>query len=623
MVVCSGFRAWCALVVAAAALGAPAAAAPASGHEARTPIGHLIVVIGENVSFDALYATYAPSRPGETIQNLRSQGIITADGTPGPRYGRAIQFEYANATGHYTLEPERRAPYAKLPQPSLAGVHDPVTLEPVGAIPDPRFATLTANGPFQITRFAQYGEAFGLETGDPVHRFFQMWQQTGGSNADLGRYTWVAVTAGRGGDSRGTTPEQPGQGGELMGFFNVLAGDAPYFRELAERYALSDNHHQSIMGGTGANFFALATGDVAVYTRDGEPAVPPARQIEDPSPAAGTANFYVHDGYGGGSWVACADPGAPGVGPLRARLAALRRGPNCAPGSYYLVNNYDPPFRPDGSAVELGPDRPVYPPQYMANIGSALTAAGVSWGWYSGGRDDGDVAGDPLYPVVRRRVVKALPPTASAAAIDAATLAQARNFIYNALGDPLTAFPAVIKSGLASHLQGLDAFDAALAAHALPAVSFVVPKNLDSGHPGYSVPARYEAFVRSLVAKVQADPELWRSAAILVTADEGGGYFDSGYIQILDFFGDGPRIPLLVVSPYARPGHVDHSYGDHASVLKFIEYNWRLGPLSGRSRDRLPNPRPSARDPYRPANSPAIGDLTTLFAFPAGARRAR
>ena len=167
----------------------------------------------------------------------------------------------------------------------------------------------------------------------------------------------------------------------------------------------------------------------------------------------------------------------------------------------------------------------------------------------------------------------------------------------------------------------MDAFHAAIAEGSLPSVSFVVPKNVDSGHPGYSVTARYEAFVKDLVARFEANPTLFASTAIVITTDEGGGYFDSGWIQTVDFFGDGPRIPLIVVSPYARRGHVDHVYQDHASVLKFIEYNWNLPPLSQRSRDRLPNPLPG-KDPYRPANQPAIGDLTTLFDF-GGAKPAR
>ena len=74
---------------------------------------------------------------------------------------------------------------------------------------------------------------------------------------------------------------------------------------------------------------------------------------------------------------------------------------------------------------------------------------------------------------------------------------------------------------------------------------------------------------------------------------------------------------MIVVSPWAKQAYVDHTYGDHVSVLKFIEANWALKPLSRRSLDNLPNPV-SAADPYVPANGPAIGDLTSLFDF--GAR---
>jgi phospholipase C len=97
--------------------------------------------------------------------------------------------------------------------------------------------------------------------------------------------------------------------------------------------------------------------------------------------------------------------------------------------------------------------------------------------------------------------------------------------------------------------------------------------------------------------------------------DEGGGYYDSGYVQPLTFFGDGPRIPLMVVSPYAKKGYVDHTYDDHVSILKFIERNWHLSTLSDRSLDNLPDPQAGYRDPYKPINGPAIGDLMDFFSF--------
>jgi phospholipase C len=151
--------------------------------------------------------------------------------------------------------------------------------------------------------------------------------------------------------------------------------------------------------------------------------------------------------------------------------------------------------------------------------------------------------------------------------------------------------------------------------HAMPAVAVVIPPNTESGHPASSTVSRYEEFIRKLIDKAQSNPVLWAKTAILVTVDEGGGYWDSGYIQILDAFGDGTRIPLIAVSPFAKKGVVDHTYTDHVSILKFIERNWRLEPLSARSRDHLPNPIASSTDPYVPANRPAIGDLMTRFQF--------
>jgi phospholipase C len=72
---------------------------------------------------------------------------------------------------------------------------------------------------------------------------------------------------------------------------------------------------------------------------------------------------------------------------------------------------------------------------------------------------------------------------------------------------------------------------------------------------------------------------------------------------------------MLAISPFTKPGHISHQYNDHVSILKFIEYNWKLKPLTDRSRDNLPNPKQKGANPYVPTNSPAIGDLTDLFDF--------
>ena len=610
-----------AALLASTSLALPGNAA-SNDNNTATPIKHVIVVVGENVSFDTLFGAYVPPR-GRSINNLLSQGIIKADGTPGPNYARAVQKVGQNPGSTYTVNPTPVAPYAVLPQPYSTGSLNLATFTYAPSAPDARFAGITTNGPFPITKYVPYNSltAFGVPAtiGDPMHRFFQMWQQTGGSNAQLGLWTWVTKTTGQGGDTSGVTAADTGQGGELMGFYNMGKGDAPYFNFLAQHYAISDNYHQAIMGGTGANFFALATGDVAVYNNAGN-TVPPANQIENPNPQAGTANFYTQDGYSGGSYVNCYDQSQPGVASILSVLNAKGRASNCAYGAYYLVNNYNPPYAVDGTPQALGATTYTYPPQTVPTIGEKLYANNVSFKWYTGGRDTADVTSDALYPLVRAQVA-ANPALAGAPSyiIDAYAVPATQPYLYNSIGDPMNASSVVqANAGLKANLKGLATLKADVTNNTLPAVSFVVPKNLSSGHPGYSIPGAYEAFLQGLISQVQSNPTLWANTAIIVTTDEGGGYFDSGYIQNVDFFGDGPRIPLLVVSPFTTAGNVDHTYHDHASILKFIERNWQIStPLSSRSRDRLPNPVRDPNNPYRPANEPAIGDLMTMFTFPA------
>ena len=565
--------------VLAALYGSQAFAAGANDRNTTTPIKHIVVVVGENHSFDSLFATYKPAS-GQSIKNLLSEGIITANGTPGPNFSFAAQNK-ATDTSAYSLNPPRSGSYTWLPQPVFE----------LG-IPDLRFPFWLGNGPFQITKYVPYS-GLGSVTGDPVHRFFQMWQQTGGSNAHHDMFVWVATTTGQGGNTTGVTASTPNQGGELMGYYNMNTGDAPYFKSLAQQYAISDNYHQAVMGGTGMNFFSIATGDLPVYNNNGALAVPPANQIENPDPTPGTNNFYKQDGYNGGSWVSCYDGTQPGAAAINNLLAQQGRSNNCAPGSYYLVNNYNPPYDVKGNPQALGATNYVYPPQTVPTIAESLSAHNVSWKWYTGGREATDFAisilGDGVAPLLDL-------------------------LVYNNIGDPLVGSKNIMTSSLRNNLQGTTSFFNDLSAGALPAVSFVVPPNADGGHPGQSAPALYENFVQNIVQKIQANPALWAETAIIVTTDEGGGFFDTGDIQQLDFFGDGPRIPLFVVSPFAKKGVVDHTYNDHGSILKLIERNWGLPPLSSRSRDRLPYPVPGT-NAYLPANAPAIGDLSSLFSF--------
>ena len=574
-----------------------ALSAPAAARSPTTPIQHVIIIVGENHSFDNLFGTYRP-RPGQTVDNLLSKGIVTANGNPGRNFARARQ-RIGLSQNVYTAETASVGAYQTLPQPyTTYGIGLPQ------GVPDKRFPTNMPNGPYQISKYVPYA----AYTGDPVHRFFQMWQDYDGGKLD--KFVWVEETIGTG--SNGAPYPKGGfnpmEGAISMGFYNMNpytdakghqhAGDAKFFKTLADNYAMSDNYHQAIMGGTGANFQALVSGHAAFFTNtdlSGEPAVPFANQIENPNPAPGTNNYYTQDGYSGGSYVNCSDPRAPGVASVNEQLN--RQGvtkPNCASGHYYLVNNYNMYWNQSSSQPRtLGADQFTLPPQSVPTIADVMSAHGVSWKYYSADRGDD--------PTVFAKDVNGVPLLFHS---------------YCGICDPLTGYLSIMKKpSMEANLQNYGAFLKDVKSDTLPAVSFVRPFEALAGHPADSTTDLYGQFLRDLIKQVRGNPKLWASTAIFITTDEGGGFYDSGYIQPVDFFGDGTRIPFIVVSPHAKKGYVDHTYYDHVSVLKFIEKNWGLPKVSHRSRDNLPNPIHQAKNPYVPQNRPAIGDLMNMFTF--------
>ncbi len=614
--------------IASMAAASPACAEPLQPNDAQTttPIKHVIVIIGENRSFDHIFATYKPV-PGQTVFNLLSEGIVNEDGSPGRNFAQAAQYR-AEVRAAYDPAPTQKEAYKTLPPPMTDGAPSaasdakgppfvtlgraalmdggilpadrPLLLSGATGLPrhsiDTRVANVTAlpNGPFPLTPRMSYDSY----TANPTHRFFQMWQQMDCSLAhagavnpsgclnDLFPFVEVTVAAGSNGKQQpeGFNDQSTGEGSAAMGFYNVARGDAPYLKQLADAFASSDNYHQAVNGGTGANHVMLGSGD-AVWFSDGKgkPMKPPATEIANPNPQKGTNNFYTQDGYAGGSYVACGDVEEPGVRPILDYLAALKTKPNCESGHYYLVNNYNPGYLADGTIDTK--DRYTIPPSSLRTVGDALLEGHVSFRYYGEGWN---VYAQDFASQLYCNICNFLQYTTS--------------IMTNA-------------SLRAEHIKDIGDFYNDVVDVALPAVSFVKPSGINDGHPASSKLNLFEAFVRKLVTAVQSQPALWADTAILITFDEGGGYWDSGYVQPLDFFGDGTRVPMIVVSPFAAGGRVAHSYTDHVSILKFIEKNWAVPPISVRSRDNLPNPVPSAANPYAPANAPAIGDLMDMFSF--------
>src|SRR6202167_908631 len=444
-------------------IGAPFATAAAQPPQASpdaataSPIKHVIVIIGENRSFDHVYATYKPKH-GETVNNLLSEGIIALDANknaiPGPNFSKAQQL-FATDTDSFLLSPPTQEfPSNVLPAPLVggpsgaegyfSGSNPCETTPPLSAVkcaeisenglpstsyykdlasggtglksytPDTRITNVEnlPAGPFQITNGSTF--TYNDYAASPVHRFYQMWQQLNcslanasssnpsGCNAAL--FSYVEVTVG--GVTKGAVqpplcsndgnglpcftynylPSVPGatttgEGSTSLAFYNVQQGDAPYFKSLADEYTISDNFHQSVNEGTGANHIMLGHAD-AIWFSDGNgnPATPPnnkevftapyndapnpdkgkVQEIENPNPAPRTNNWYTEDGYGesynagypppytvspvygGGSYSDCSDVSQPGVGPIVSYLAALGINSRCEPGHYYLLNNYNP-----------------------------------------------------------------------------------------------------------------------------------------------------------------------------------------------------------------------------------------------------------------------------------------
>jgi phospholipase C len=641
-----------------------------SGDSATTsPIKHVITIILENRTFDHVFATYKPKN-GQTVDNLLSKGIINEDGTPGPNYNLALQYSAIDANPApatpplgaplpttYQVAPGGKTPYTTLPPPGLGGPENPYvpnlataeavenglpdlpdggpdpayyTLLTTGGtgvagshIPDPRIpnATDLPPGPFQITP----GIPWDAYAASPVHRFYQMWQQldcsgayateTNPSGCSHDLFPWVETTVGAGTNGQAQaesfTDLSTGEGSTAMGFYNVLEGDAPYLKYLADTYAMSDNYHQAVMGGTGANHIMMGTGDAIYYTDgNGTALTPPVAEVEDPDPQTGTNNYYTEDGYGnfssaadggvvpygGGSYSNCSDSDQPGVTSVLGYLASLpyEVNPRCDPGHYYILNNYNPGYFGDGTrGDDSNPiDTFTIPPSNVPTIGDQLRSKDVSFAYF--GDQFNIYLTDPEFNLPQNQYCNIC-----------------NFFQYNT---SIMATPAA----RTAHLKDTIDLYNGIANGQLPAVSFVKPSGFLDGHPASSKIDLAEGFVKKIVDLVQSQPNLWKDTAIFITWDEGGGYYDSGYVQALDFFGDGTRIPLQVVSPLATGGRISHEYTDHVSIAKFIERNWGLAPMSKRSRDNFPNPKQDGPNPYAPTNSPAIGDLFDLFDFAHG-----
>jgi phospholipase C len=620
---------------------------PVAAVKTASPIKRVIILIGENRGLDHTFGTYTPAGKGQTISNLLSKGIVNADGSPGPNYALAQQYSVAPQPSYYIGAPDiAKTPYNTstnpMPQPTTGGAptgpngfypytagysppmypscnpSDPGASDqsqgcdpnwsqaaqqmaslvpdikasqywmlssgwtdlPQG-VPDTRIpGEGSLSGPFPLQ-----GPSIGDNdyTGDQTHRFFQAWQQQDCSIAnatpanpsgclnDLFPFTMLATN-------------QTWALGNPMGFYNMAQGQVSYFKALADRFTLSDNFHQAILGGTYPNHMALVTGDVLYWSDGNGNAIPPSNLawVANPNPTSTppsdnpqAINNFINDQ----NWVNCADTTQPGVAPIVNYLASLpyKAKSNCEAGHYYLINNSGPGYNNDGS-LNGG-----VPPSSLRSIGDELNEHNITWGFYGA-----DFRTQYYY----------------------CAICNPFQYLSSIMGNP---------AQRAAHLGDSNDLINGIRTNTLPSVSYGKPDGYMDGHPQSSKVDLFEAYVQNILAELQKNPRMLAETAVFVTFDEAGGEYDSGFVQPIDFFGDGPRIPLLVLSPYSTGGKIHHAYGDHVSILKFIERNWNLQPLTSRSRDNLPNPTSDPSNPYVPTNSPALDDLFDAFDFTSAA----
>jgi phospholipase C len=252
------------------------------------------------------------------------------------------------------------------------------------------------------------------------------------------------------------------------------------------------------------------------------------------------------------------------------------------------------------------------------NVGNLLSAKGVTWGWFQGGFTPTTAfvpakGGAPAVPAKCNATTLRIDGTP-----ETAYSAHHNPFQYYAsTSNPHHIAPSSISEighdGQANHQYDLSYFQKAALAGDLPAVSYLKANRSQDGHPSNSSPLDEQVFLTNTINFLQTLPD-WESTAVIITWDDSDGWYDhvmppiinqstspadaltapgacgNGASALADLqarCGYGPRIPMLVISQYAKKNFVDHSLTDQSSVVRFIEENWELPQIGNGSFDEV------------------------------------
>ncbi|MGH3410782.1 MAG: phospholipase C, partial [Streptosporangiaceae bacterium] len=530
-----------------------AGAGGAAGRTA-TPIKHLVVIFDENVSFDHYFGTYpyAPNPAGEptfharpgtpTVNGLYSD--ITRSGPTGPRLTRN----------------------PNLSNPVRLGHDQPMTCD------QDHFYTAEQNA-----------ADHGLE---------DRYAQNTGKGQTLAQCLAGLTYRGR------PEPIPPGadRNYAVMDYYdgNSVTGLWNY----AQHFAMSDNAYGTTYGTstlgainvTGANTFGATCGATADTINDSVCAAPPGLKTARPLASHITTGKHGQPAAGPGTVIDDADP----TYDICSYLPARYGGDGLAPAG----------------TVTMGGN----------NIGQELTTSRITWGWFEGGFDHGYVPGRGTPPTTAQICAQHHANVGGASVVD--YVPHHEPFEYyastaNPMHRPPTSVAMIGRSDRADHQYDIADFWAAADSGRLPSVSYLKAPAYQDGHAGYSDPLDEQAWLASTVNHLESLPA-WRSTAIIITWDDSDGWYDHvlGPVQTesqtsLDSLtgpgqcghqaarvpttstgapepgrcGLGPRLPFLVISPFARSDYVDSTVIDQSSVVKFIEYNWGLPALGNGAAD--------------------------------------
>ncbi len=369
------------------------------------------------------------------------------------------------------------------------------------------------------------------------------------------KYTGTASAGGAG--AFGTT-------GQVMGYYDGNTVTAMW--NYAQHYAMNDNSFNTTFGPSTPGALNLISGQTnGAVPGSGLPKAADGTYDEYTDGNGNTAATLVPDGNGGFTATDDDDP----------------TGDLCSSSTTFSMTG--------------------------KNVGDLLNAKNITWGFFEGGFDLTQTNSNGTTGCKRSTT---------------STITNVKKVDYIPHHQPFQYYastanpnhtrptsPAVVgtaNDGGANHQYDIHDFFDALAVNNLPAVSFLKAPGYQDGHAGYSDPIDEQNFVTNVINKLQQSPD-WSNTAVVIVYDDSDGWYDhansivnGSHISVAGFdhlssctssktpvlpgvdggkvaqgrCGYGPRLPLLVISPYAKQNYVDHTLTDQTSVLRFIEDNW-------------------------------------------------